>query len=93
MEKFIGNSGQRTATILTYLEAPIEGGETSFPAINMTIPVVRGAAVLFHSMTPSVQEDYYSLHGGEPVKEGTKWCLTKWMRIKKHHDRKPLRTV
>ena len=35
----MGESGLRICTVLIYLKAPIEGGETSFPTINLTIPI------------------------------------------------------
>ena len=35
----MGESGLRICTVLIYLRAPIEGGETSFPNINLTIPI------------------------------------------------------
>ena len=73
-----------------YLDTPIKGGETYFPASNIKIPARKGDAVLFHSTLPNADEDYNSLHAGLPVEEGTKWCLTKWIRLNKHHDRKPL---
>merc|ERR1711904_72167 len=87
VERFLGQSEQRTITILTYLDSPKSGGETIFPVINKKIPAVKGTAVLFHSTLPTSEEDFNSLHGGAPVEEGTKWCLTKWLRLLPHHPR------
>jgi len=92
VEKYLGKSGQRITTVLMYLETPEAGGETLFPMVNVAIPAKKGTAVLFHSCLPTGVEDHKSLHGGQPVKEGTKWCLTKWIRQKFHHSRKPLNT-
>lgn len=45
-------------------------------------PMQAGDALLFWSVTPSGAFDKKSLHGGCPVKNGTKWTTTKWMRDK-----------
>ena len=73
-----------------YLETPTKGGATIFPALDVKIEARKGLAVLFYSLDPSGVEDVNSLHGGMPVEEGTKWCLTKWIRIMHHHNRNPL---
>ena len=90
VEHYLGSSGQRTATVLIYLDSPKSGGETIFPTLGVKVAAVKGSAVLFHSTLPTAEEDYSSLHGGLPVEEGTKWCLTKWLRLNYHHSRKPL---
>ena len=93
VERYLDVSGQRTATVLMYIEAPLAGGETYFPAVNITEPVKKGNAILFFSTIPDTTEDFDSLHGSYPVINGTKWCATKWIRINKHHDRIPLPKV
>eukprot|EP01024_Parvocaulis_polyphysoides_P024643 TRINITY_DN2252_c0_g2_i1.p1 TRINITY_DN2252_c0_g2~~TRINITY_DN2252_c0_g2_i1.p1 ORF type:complete len:324 (-),score=54.98 TRINITY_DN2252_c0_g2_i1:443-1414(-) len=42
----------------------------------------KGDAVLFWSMHPNGTFDRHALHGGCPVKKGTKWVATKWIRDK-----------
>ena len=79
MERFL-IPGQRTATVLLYLHTPRFGGETTFPKANILVPTVRGTAVLFWSHTNDHQLDTNSLHGSLPVKEGVKYCCTKWLR-------------
>jgi len=90
VEKYLAHGEQRTVTILMYLDSPKKGGETVFPVLHRKVPAVKGTAVLFHSTLPTAEEDYNSLHGGEPVEEGTKWCLTKWLRLNPHHGRVPM---
>lgn len=80
MEKYIGDAGQRTATVLLYLATPEEGGETTFPKAEIMVPAVRGTAVLFWSHTGDHQLDVNSFHGGMPVVSGIKYCCTKWIR-------------
>eukprot|EP01125_Pyxidicula_operculata_P002344 TRINITY_DN1222_c0_g1_i2.p2 TRINITY_DN1222_c0_g1~~TRINITY_DN1222_c0_g1_i2.p2 ORF type:complete len:225 (-),score=41.02 TRINITY_DN1222_c0_g1_i2:1186-1860(-) len=82
-KKFIGNAGNRMATVLTYLSTPEEGGETVFPNAGITLPAKKGNAVLFWDMLPEGKEDPMTLHGGRPVIKGTKWCMTRWIRQKK----------
>lgn len=36
--------------------------------------------MLFWDLLPDGTIDPHSLHGGCPVKQGTKWVATKWMR-------------
>lgn len=81
MDKFIGKSGNRKATVLMYLQAPEEGGETYFPKADIAVKPARGDAVLFHSMLEDGTLDKMSLHGSAPVKKGTKYAATKWVRL------------
>eukprot|EP01128_Nolandella_sp_AFSM9_P000701 TRINITY_DN10835_c0_g1_i1.p1 TRINITY_DN10835_c0_g1~~TRINITY_DN10835_c0_g1_i1.p1 ORF type:complete len:289 (+),score=71.10 TRINITY_DN10835_c0_g1_i1:64-867(+) len=80
---FIGKAGNRVATVLTYLHAPEEGGETVFPRGDLSVPVKAGDAVLFWNMNPDGSTDDNSLHGGSPVIKGVKWAMTKWIRVNK----------
>lgn len=79
---FIGASGNRMATVLTYLSTPEEGGETVFPEAQLSVKAVKGDAVLFFSMNPDGTVDPRSLHGGLPVVKGVKWAMTRWIRQK-----------
>jgi len=79
---FIGSSGNRMATVLTYLATPDEGGETVFPEAQLQVKARKGDAVLFFNMHPDGSVDPRSLHGGLPVIKGTKWAMTRWIRQK-----------
>jgi prolyl 4-hydroxylase len=70
--------GQRVATVVMYLNAPLKGGSTTFPDVAFQVAPMKGNAVFFsydrpHAMTKT-------LHGGAPVIEGEKWVATKWLR-------------
>jgi prolyl 4-hydroxylase len=81
-----GGSGNRYATVLTYLGAPDEGGETVFPMSAVKDLKVKpriGDAVLFFDMTPFAEGDPKSLHGSDPVIKGVKYAMTKWIRQRK----------
>lgn len=42
----------------------------------------KGDALLFYNIHPNGTFDKHSLHGGCPVRQGTKWVATKWVRDK-----------
>jgi prolyl 4-hydroxylase len=102
-EEYGKQRSNRIATMLIYLEAPDEGGETIFPLEgkdgeeNLKGYTFKtcdrgylykprsGDAVLFWSIRPNGEFDNHSLHGGCPVKKGSKWVATKWMRDKPLH--------
>lgn len=84
----IGNRHQpsRFATLLVYLQAPIEGGETTFPrslqssfhdGIKVTPKV--GKAILFYNMLPDGNVDDLSQHGSNAVEKGEKWVANLWV--------------
>eukprot|EP01120_Amphizonella_sp_Union-15-10_P016643 TRINITY_DN888_c0_g1_i1.p1 TRINITY_DN888_c0_g1~~TRINITY_DN888_c0_g1_i1.p1 ORF type:complete len:268 (+),score=47.23 TRINITY_DN888_c0_g1_i1:64-867(+) len=77
-------SGDRIATVLMYLAAPEEGGETRFPQTGLKVKVRKGDALLFWDYNPDGSPDPLSLHESLPVVEGTKWCMTKWIHSKKY---------
>ena len=80
MDRYIGKAGQRTCTIVMYLHTPEGGGETAFPTAGLMVPAVRTTAVMFWSHTVDHVLDPHSIHGSLPVTEGTKYCVTKWIR-------------
>jgi prolyl 4-hydroxylase len=70
--------GQRVASLVMYLAAPLRGGATTFPAIGLEVAPVPGNAVFFSYDRPHPSTS--TLHGGAPVLEGEKWVATKWLR-------------
>lgn len=71
--------GQRVATVITYL-SEAEGGETVFPELGIEVKPSKGDALLFWNVDTNGTEDYRTLHASKPVKSGTKWALTRWIR-------------
>jgi prolyl 4-hydroxylase len=71
-------AGQRLATLIVYLRAPRSGGATYMANLGIKIAPRRGAALFFSY--PDASERSGTLHGGDPVREGEKWILTKWFR-------------
>lgn len=70
--------GQRVGTLVMYLQAPEQGGATTFPDVGLEVAPVRGTGVFFSYDRPD--PGTRSLHGGAPVLAGEKWVATKWLR-------------
>ncbi|MFN8768312.1 MAG: 2OG-Fe(II) oxygenase [Lysobacteraceae bacterium] len=75
-----GRGGQRVATVLAYLNAVDEGGETDFPRRDVRVAPRAGAALVFRNLRPDGSPDEDSLHAGLPVRRGEKWIATLWIR-------------
>lgn len=75
----LARGGQRTATLVIYLNEVTAGGETEFPEIGLKVMPQKGSAVYF-SYFHQGQVDPLTLHAGNPVIQGEKWIATKWVR-------------
>jgi len=74
-------SGNRTHTLMIYLNEGMEGGETSFPKLNKSFKPKTGTALWWeNTINGEVQDDV--LHSGEPIIKGKKYILTAWIREK-----------
>jgi prolyl 4-hydroxylase len=71
---------QRSATLIVYLNAGFEGGNTVFPAHGLDIVPRAGDAILFRNVDASGIPDASMRHSGEPVVRGVKWLATRWIR-------------
>ena len=76
----LARSGQRTHTLLTYLNDACSGGGTSFPRLGLRIAPATGSVVLFRNSTREGEPLAEALHAGEPVATGEKWLATLWVR-------------
>ena len=79
----IARSGQRLSTLIVYLNDVLEGGETVFPEIGLSVVPRRGDALYFEYTNSRLQTDVKTAHGGAPVGKGEKWIVTKWMRTRR----------
>jgi len=70
--------GQRLATLVIYLNEPEQGGGTVFPDVQLEVAPRRGNAVFFSYDRADPRTG--TLHGGSPVRAGSKWIATKWLR-------------
>lgn len=73
--------GQRTWSIMIYLNDVDSGGETHFPKLNLNLVPKRGTLVLWNNLNEDTTVNYELLHSGKPVISGDKWILTKWLRL------------
>ncbi len=74
--------GQRTATIVTYLNTDFEGAETLFPDAGVKFRGGVGDAIVFVNVLPDGTPDYNTRHCGLPPTSGRKWVLSQWIRSK-----------
>lgn len=74
--------GQRTATVLIYLNDRYKGGETHFPHLNWGFKGKPGDALIFWNVSEAGEPERLSLHAGLPLKSGVKWLLSQWVRAK-----------
>lgn len=72
----------RISTLIFYLNDVEEGGETTFPKLNISVSPNKGDAVYFEYFYNEENLNDLTLHTGNPVKKGEKWAATQWMRRK-----------
>jgi len=79
----IARNGQRTMTMLVYLNTDYEGGETEFPRLKFRH---RGAAyegLAFVNARPDGKGDVRTVHAGRPVISGEKWIFSQFVRSRR----------
>lgn len=76
--------GQRSWTVMVWLQAPEAGGATVFPRAGLTCTPIPGAALVWHNLLTTGPANPDTLHAGEPVTAGEKWILTKWFRVPRY---------
>jgi prolyl 4-hydroxylase len=77
---FGANAGNRTWTVMVYLNEGMQGGGTHFFAIDRTFEPRRGQAVIWNNLYPDGTPNPDTLHAGMPVTEGHKIIITLWFR-------------
>ena len=78
--KFGLGSGNRTKTLMIYLNFDLEGGSTSFPNINQSFMPFTGTALAWDNLNDKGEPDVRSKHSGDRVAVGKKYILTFWAR-------------
>ncbi|MCG2839908.1 2OG-Fe(II) oxygenase [Sandaracinobacter sp. RS1-74] len=72
--------GQRTWTLMTYLNQPDEGGATRFKRIGKIFQPEAGKLLAWCNLDSAGRPNYETLHAGMKVHRGTKYIITKWYR-------------
>jgi prolyl 4-hydroxylase len=80
MVRYGADQGQRTWTLMVYLNVPRRGGETRFPVLGLVFAPRTGTALIWNNLTADGRPNPNTLHEGAPVLEGYKAILTKWFR-------------
>ena len=74
--------GQRTYTVMIYLNEDITGGETEFPELDITFKPKTGMALIWNNLNEDGSFNANTIHQAHPVSKGEKTVITKWFRQK-----------
>ncbi|XP_063685425.1 prolyl 4-hydroxylase subunit alpha-2-like isoform X1 [Bolinopsis microptera] len=74
-------AGNRVATLLIYLQEPVDGGATIFTDGGARLLPKKNAAVFWYNLLPNGDPDLLTRHAGCPVLAGTKWVMNKWFHV------------
>ncbi|MFD1788995.1 prolyl hydroxylase family protein [Sphingomonas floccifaciens] len=78
--KYCTVSGQRTWTVMIYLNDVAAGGATRFKAIDKIVQPERGKLLAWNNLRPDGRVNPSTLHHGMKVRTGVKYVITKWFR-------------
>ncbi|EDV53063.1 prolyl 4-hydroxylase subunit alpha-1 [Drosophila erecta] len=81
--------GDRISTSMFYLSDVEQGGYTVFPKLNVFLPPVSGALVMWHNLHRSLDVDARTLHAGCPVIVGSKRIGNIWVHSGYQEFRRP----
>ena len=79
-DRYCAASGNRTWTVMIYLNEPEAGGATRFKTIGKTIQAETGKLLAWNNRTRDGGVNPATLHHGMKVRAGTKYIVTKWYR-------------
>jgi prolyl 4-hydroxylase len=79
-QRYCGVAGNRTWTVMVYLNEPEAGGATRFKAVDKLIQPETGKLVAWNNRRPDGSLNPATLHHGMKVRAGTKYVITKWFR-------------
>ena len=76
----LAQRGQRSHTLLVYLNDDFVGGETFFTKLDLAHKGARGDALLFANVNDAGEPDGDTVHVGMPPTSGEKWLFSQWIR-------------
>lgn len=81
-EKYTSVAGQRTWTVMIYLNDVESGGATRFKAIDKTVRPEAGKLLAWNNRRPDGSPNPSTIHHAMKVRAGAKYVVTKWFREK-----------
>ena len=81
-ERYCSVAGNRTWTVMVYLNEPEAGGATRFKAVDKTVQPEVGKLLAWNNRRPDGSVNPSTLHSGMKVRAGVKYVITKWYREK-----------
>jgi prolyl 4-hydroxylase len=78
--KFTSATGNRTWTVMIYLNEPEAGGATRFKTIDKIVQPETGKLLCWNNLRPDGSPNPSTIHQGMKVRAGTKYVITKWFR-------------
>ncbi|KQR81316.1 prolyl hydroxylase family protein [Sphingomonas sp. Leaf343] len=79
-ERYCSVAGNRTWTVMIYLNEPEAGGATRFTAVDKIIQPETGKLVCWNNRRADRTLNPATIHQGMKVRAGTKYVVTKWFR-------------
>lgn len=73
-------AGQRTWTVMIYLNEPGDGGATRFKHIDKIVKPETGKLLAWSNLLADGRPNLNTLHQGMKVRRGVKYIITKWFR-------------
>jgi len=81
-ERYCGVAGNRTWTVMIYLNEPEAGGATRFKTIDKIVQPETGKLLAWNNRRPDGSLNPATIHQGMKVRSGVKYVITKWFREK-----------
>lgn len=78
--KFCSVAGNRTWTVMLYLNEPAAGGATRFKVVDKLIKPEAGKLLAWNNLRADGTPNPATLHHGMKVRSGAKYVITKWFR-------------
>lgn len=79
-DTFTKGGGQRTWTVMIYLNDVTEGGETRFERVGKDFRPAKGLGIAWNNLAVDGSSNFATLHEAMPVIRGKKYIITKWFR-------------
>ena len=79
-ERYCGVAGNRTWTVMIYLNEPEAGGATRFKTIDKMVQPETGKLLAWNNRRPDGTLNPATIHQGMKVRSGVKYVITKWFR-------------